>query len=159
MITDHIAEAWLAVGFILLAVELIAFGMASGVLLFAGIGALITGGLLWFGLLPPLWSGAVLAFGGVTALSVLLLWGPFKRLQSERRVDHRPTSDLIGLRFRLDREVTAASPGTTRYSGVDWRVEIAADAAQQTIAAGSEVEVVTVDVGLFRVRPVNAPLH
>jgi len=43
---------WFIIGFTLLAIELLVFGFASGVLLFGGIGALITGAALWFELIP-----------------------------------------------------------------------------------------------------------
>jgi len=150
--SSHMAEAWFMLGFILLAIELFAFGMTSGVLLFAGIGGIVTGGFLWSGLLPESWGAAILCFALTTGVSVAVLWSPFKRLQSDSNVDHTPTSDLIGLRFW---DISKTNPGSTRYSGIAWSVEIAPDSLAPSIASGITVEVVSVDAGIFRVRPAN----
>ncbi|MDX8414273.1 MAG: NfeD family protein, partial [Mariprofundales bacterium] len=155
MLINHMAEGWFVLGLMLLAIEMFALGMASGVLLFAGIGAIVTGLLLWFGLLPIAWGISVLCFAVSTALSVVLLWRPFKRLQADSGVDHTPTSDLVGLRFRLKQKLTATSPGSTRYSGVEWRVELEDGSIGQVIGVNTLVEVASVDAGLFRVRPIS----
>lgn len=151
----HMAEFWFMLGFILLAIELVAFGMASGVLLFAGIGALITGALFALGILPESWIAGIASLGISSSASAVLLWKPFKKIQDGSNVDHTPTSDLIGYKFRLDTEISTTVPGKTRYSGIEWKVEIALDAGVDAIAAGEVVEVTSVDAGLFRVRPAN----
>jgi len=151
-LNSHMAEFWFLLGFILLAIELVAFGMASGVLLFAGIGALITGGLLALGILPETWIAGIASLGVSSSISAVLLWKPLKSIQDNSNVDHTPTSDLIGYKFRLDQDVTTTAPGRTQYSGIEWKVEIALDAGVDAIAAGEIVEVSSVDAGLFRVK-------
>lgn len=151
-INTNMAEFWFLLGFILLAIELVAFGMASGVLLFAGIGALITGGLFALGIVPETWIAGIASFGITSSISAVVLWKPFKNIQNNSSVDHTPTSDLIGYKFRLDEDITTTSPGRTHYSGIEWKVEIALDAGVDAIAAGEVVEVTSVDAGLFRVR-------
>lgn len=154
-LNTHMAEFWFLLGFILLAIELVAFGMASGVLLFAGIGALITGGLFALGILPETWLAGIASLGICSSVSAVALWKPFKKIQDNSSVDHSPTSDLIGLKFRLDDGITTTTPGKTRYSGIEWKVEIALDAGVDSIAAGEIVEVTSVDAGLFRIKPTD----
>jgi len=155
IIEQHLDTAWFLLGFLLLGIEIVAFGMASGVLLFAGIGALMTGGLLWSGIVPETWIGSLATFSICTLASAALLWQPLKRIQAGSGNSPQPTSDLIGYTFRLEQEVTRSAPGQIRYSGVQWRVEIDHAAGVEIIADGELVEVVTVDAGLFRVRPVS----
>jgi len=155
IIEQNLATAWFLLGFALLAVEIVAFGMASGILLFTGIGALITGGLLWFGVVPDTWLGSLAAFSVSTLTSAVLLWKPLKRMQARAAPTSDRASDLIGHTFRLEEGISLASPGTTRFSGIQWRVEIDAAAGVEGIEAGEQVEVVSVDAGLFRVRPSN----
>jgi len=61
---------------------------------------------------------------------------------------------LIGYKFVSDTAVSANNPGKVRYSGIEWRVELGADAGRD-IAAGEQVEVTSVSAGLFRVKPVG----
>jgi len=51
----------------------------------------------------------------------------------------------------LQQDVTALQPGQHRYSGVDWKVELDADAGDQ-LNAGQRVVVTSVDAGIFRVK-------
>jgi hypothetical protein len=148
----HLATFWFLLGFILLAIEVLAFGMASGVLLFAGIGAVLTGGLMSLGLLPGTWLAGIGGFAVCSSASAVLLWKPFKRIQDNTTVSHTPTSDLIGHTFRLQQPISHVAPGTTRYSGIEWRVELDDAVAEKEIAMGEKVEVVSVDAGIFRVR-------
>lgn len=152
---QHLLSFWFILGFILLAIEVAAFGMASGVLLFAGIGALITGMLVFAGVLPNTIPATTTAFAITSGLSALLLWKPLKRFQDSTGT-HEPMSDLIGYRFRIEQEVSPTQPGEVRYSGVTWRVEIDLKCTEPLLQAGTLVEVVSVDAGLFRVRPVHS---
>ncbi len=145
---------WFAVGFALLVIEALAFGFTSGVVLFAGIGALATGLLFWAGLLPASWAAGIGSFGLCSALSALLLWKPLLRLQSQKGLTgHDLSSDFIGHEFRLGQTITHAAPGKTQYSGIEWRVEIDDSAAVEQIEVGTKVAVASIDVGVFRVRP------
>ncbi len=146
---------WFAVGFALLVIEALAFGFTSGVLLFAGIGALSTGILMWAGLLPQSWGAGIGSFGLCSALSAALLWRPLLKLQNPKGLPvHDLSSDFIGHEFRLEQTITHIAPGKTHYSGVEWRVEIDDSATVEQIDAGAKVAVASIDVGVFRVRPV-----
>jgi len=63
--------------------------------------------------------------------------------------------DLVGHEFRVEQEITRQAPGKTRYSGIEWRVELADDAATDLIESGQKVAVSSVDVGVMRVKPIS----
>lgn len=153
-INQHHAEFWMAVGFFLLAIEVMFLGMATGMLLFIGLGALVTGLMMLAGLLPETWLIGFASMGLSSGVLTILLWKPLKRLQGSRIPTQDKSSDLIGHEFVLAQDVDILQPGSTRFSGVDWRVEIAPEAEGVTsISAGQRVTLVSVDVGVFRVKP------
>ena len=86
-----------------------------------------------------------------------LLWKPLKQLQDNKnKISTKDTSsDFIGYEFRLSETVTPTNPGKTRYSGIDWRVEIDDSSSLESIEKGVKVSVISVDAGLFRVAPVQ----
>ena len=141
----HQPGFWVAVGFALLAAEVLLFGFTTIILLFAGIGALVTGLAMMSGLLPET------CFGIATGAAGAVLWKPLKKLQDHKVPKRQHTSDLIGYEFVLKQDVTALASGLHRYSGVDWRVEPEAGADEQ-LSAGQRVAVTSVDAGLFRVK-------
>lgn len=151
------ATIWLALGFLLLAIEAVAFGFASGVLLFGSLGALLTGVLLWFSLIPDSFIAAVACFAVATALITLALWAPLKRLQSGAELGHDRSSDLIGHSFVVSSDVSRAVPGVQKYSGIPWRVEPAEHLSDTMISAGTRVSVTAVSVGVFYVEPIPEP--
>lgn len=145
---------WFSVGFILLAIEAFAFGFTSGVVLFAGIGGLVTGGLMWSGLVPQTWFAGFASFGVSSGICAALLWKPLLKLQNEDVPEKDNSSDLIGHSFRLEQAISYTTPGKVHFSGIDWRVEIDDDKASVSeIGAGEKVTVTSVDAGLFRVAP------
>jgi membrane protein implicated in regulation of membrane protease activity len=158
-LSQNLQAFWLSVGFALLVVDALAFGFSSGALLFAGLGALITGALLWAGLLPAGWTASIACFGIASTTAAVLLWRVLRRLQDGSGEPPRDvSSDLIGYRFRLREAIDLQAPGRMRYSGVDWRVEIDDTAGVERIEAQRQVEVVSVSAGVFRVRPAAAAL-
>jgi len=149
------AAAWIGVGFILLAIEALAFGFSSGVLLFGSLGAIVTGALIWLGLIPNTFIIAVACFAISTAAVTALLWLPLKKLQSGAELGNDRSSDIIGHTFNLTSEVTRENPGEQKYSGIKWRVEPAENVSVQTLSAGSQVRVAAVSVGVFFVEPTD----
>lgn len=147
---------WFAVGFVLLAIEIGFLGMASGIVLFSGIGALVTGIILWLDLLPGTWLAGIACFGISSFASAVILWKPLLRMQNYETPAKDNSSDLIGYQFSLQQPVTTTRPGTTQYSGVEWRVEIDAGCGLDSLESGKRVAVASVDAGVFRVRPVDA---
>ncbi len=152
-INSHLAEFWITTGFALLAVEALLLGFTTVVLLFAGLGALITGLLMLAGALPETWLAGIAGFGISTGLSSALLWKPLQSLQGKEAIKKDNSSDLVGLEFTLEQAISVTVPGHKRYSGIEWRVEIDHETGIQEIAAGTRVVVTSVEVALFRVKP------
>ena len=144
---------WFTVGFVLLAVEIGILGLASGIVLFSGIGALVTGVIMWLGWLPDTWLAGIASFGISSFASAVILWKPLLRMQNYKTPAKDNSSDLIGYEFTLGEPVTTTSHGATQYSGVTWRVEIDNESGIESIGAGERVVVTSVDAGVFRVRP------
>lgn len=151
-LNQHQGEFWIVCGFVILIIEVMFLGMATGVLLFAGLGALVTGLMMQLGLLPETWLAGLSGFGIGSGVITLVLWKPLKRLQGGKTPDKDRSSDLIGLEFVLSQDIDLQTPGKTRYSGVEWRVEISPETRTHFIAAGQKVIVTSVDVGIFRVK-------
>ncbi|MDH3377373.1 MAG: NfeD family protein [Gammaproteobacteria bacterium] len=154
-LNTHQGAFWFTVGFALLTLEILVLGMATGVVLFAGIGGLITGALVSLEIVPSTWLAGIACFGISSAISAVLLWKPLLRFQNEDRTGRDTSSDLIGYSFRLSDTVSRTKPGYRRYSGVDWRVEIDSALATDEISAGTKVTVTSVDAGIFRIKPAS----
>lgn len=155
LFSNH-ATLWLCIGFILLAIELLVFGFASGVLLFGSLGALLTGGLLWFELIPNNFLSGIASFAVCTALITALLWIPLRKMQSGSELGNDRSSDLIGHTFTLSSSITRTDHGSQKYSGMSWRVEPDKELKAPAIDAGTEVTVSAVSAGVFFVKPVTA---
>ncbi len=153
-INSNMGTAWFVFGGVLLVIEAFIFGMSTAALLFAGFGAVITGILIWVGLVPATWTASFAVFTVSSVVVTALLWIPFKKLQSEPFQETDASSDLIGYEFITETTLSKRATGTTRYSGIDWKVELDKGAAGSEIAAGEKVKVSSVSAGLFRVVPV-----
>ena len=153
-INSHQAEFWLVFGFALLALEVVT-GFTTGVFLFSGLGALATGGLMSFNVLPETWLAGISSTGISTGVITALLWKSLKNLQDSKPVEKDNSSDLVGHSFILDSDITPSRPGKTNYSGLSWSVELDKDAGVDMIEAGQRVAVTSVEVGKFKVKPAN----
>jgi membrane protein implicated in regulation of membrane protease activity len=142
---------WLSAGFLILLVELGVFGLSSGVLMFTGLSALVTGALMWSGLLPATWLAGSASFGIGSGIIALLLWKPLLKLQTFETPAKDNSSDLVGYRFVLDGPLSPTVPARTRYSGIEWRVELASGSQAERLEPGTLVEVRSLDAGVFRV--------
>lgn len=152
-IHSHQAGFWIALGFILLAFEVLVFGFTTIVLFFAGLGAVTTGLLMQFGVLPTTWTVGIAGFGISTGIYSILFWKPFHRIQANSTPQQTQTSDLIGLEFVLQQDISLTQAGTTKYSGIQWQVEIDKHAAVESLRQGQRVVVTSLDAGVFRVKP------
>lgn len=151
---EHQAAIWIALGFLLLVIEALAFGFA-GILLFGSLGAIATGALLWFSLVPDSFIAAVACFAISTSVITAVLWKPLKRLQSGAELGNDRSSDLIGHSFVLDSDVSESEPGQQKFSGIHWQVKPADKLSGQRLPSGTRVEVTAVSVGIFFVEPVQ----
>jgi len=147
----HQSGFWIATGFALLAAEVLLFGFTTIVLLFAGLGAIITGLAMMSGLLPETWTAGISCFGISTGIASAVLWKPLKNLQDGGAPRKQHSSDFIGHEFVLQQDVTVSHPGQYRYSGVDWKVELDTRVGDR-LSAGQKVSVTSIDAGIFRVK-------
>lgn len=150
-INNNLSGFWIALGFAMLAAEVLLFGFTTIILLFAGLGALTTGLLMSAGIVPETWIAGTASFGIATGISSALLWKPLMSMQNRAAPEQKPTSDFVGLEFVLTEDISTAMPGSYRYSGVDWKVELDSSSDVDTIAKGERVVVVRVEVGLLSV--------
>ena len=152
-INTHQSEFWIILGFILLSIE-VSTGMVTGILLFGSIGAIITGLLMLAGILPETWEAGISSTAICAAIVTLLLWKPLKKMQDTGVPNKDNSSDLVGYEFILKQDISLLSPGKTRYSGIEWKVEIDKNSQQESIDAGQRVAVSSVEVGKFFVKKV-----
>jgi len=152
-INTHQAEFWIMLGFVLLVLE-VSMGLVTGLLLFGGIGAILTGLLMMAGILNETWEVGMASTAICSAICSFALWKPLKKLQNIDVPKKDNSSDLVGYEFILQQDINLLSPGTTQYSGIEWKVEIYKDAGVDEISAATRVSVCSVEVGKFKVKPV-----
>ncbi|MCU4677524.1 NfeD family protein [Catenovulum sp. 2E275] len=147
-ISEHFSEVLIALGIILLAIEVAILGFATFILFFVGISLVITGVLSWVGLLPQTWLAVLLANAILSSILALILWKPFKKLQNQ--TEQSPAkNDFVGVRFVTEQAISKHHFGQYKYSGITWKVKSESD-----ILANTEVEVVKAEVGTFWVKAV-----
>ena len=145
-IFSDVAQGLMAIGIFLAVVDVLAFGFATLFLTLIGSGLLTTGVLINFNVLTTEPTSLLISITVFSLLYAALLWKPLKRLQ-DIKLTKKVKSDLSGMSFVIDQDISIEYPGTYHYSGIEWRVETIAD-----ISRGSEVEVVELDVGVMKVR-------
>ncbi len=146
---ENMAESLVVLGLALLVIEILILGFATFILLFVGIAAIVTGGLIYMAVIPDTLLAAFMSMAICTALSALLLWKPLKNMQQD--VDPTEASnDLVGHRFTLSEAVSEHQNPEYKFSGIMWKLKADAD-----IAAGTDVEVVHTDVGELKIRAVS----
>ncbi len=153
-INTHLSGFWIALGFALLAAEVLLFGFTTIIFLFSGLGAIITGLLIMSGILPASWIASVACFGISTGIFSALLWRPLQKMQNSGEPPKQPHSDFIGLEFSLPQDIDRSHPATFRYSGIDWQVVPASDATDQ-LSQGQRVQVTALEVGQFQVKAID----
>ena len=143
---NNLAESLLILGILLLVIEVAVLGFSTFVLFFVGCAAVVTAGLLYVGIIPETWLSAMFSTGVLTALSAVLLWKPLKNMQS--KVDAtKAKGDLVGHSFILVEDVAPELTLVYHYSGIDWKLN-----ASEHLIAGTQVEVIQADVGVFHIK-------
>lgn len=146
-VSNHLAEALVVAGLLLLTIEVAILGFATFVLFFVGIAAIFAGALMYLGVIPETTMAAVLAVGIISAVDAVLLWKPLKRFQQQ--VDKKQASnDLEGHVFTLANTVSATEHPQYHYSGINWTLK-----SEQQLEAGTAVKVVRTEVGIFHIEP------
>jgi inner membrane protein len=156
MITEYIhthqAEFWILLGFVMLMIE-VSMGLVTGLLLFGGVGAIITGLLMMAGILNETWQIGLASTAICSAIVSILLWKPLHNLQNKNVPTKDNSSDLVGYEFILEQDIDLLNTGTTQYSGIEWKVEVYKNAGVDKISAATRVTVCSVEVGRFKVKP------
>jgi membrane protein implicated in regulation of membrane protease activity len=143
---NNLAESLLILGILLLVIEIVILGFSTFVLFFVGLSAVVTAGLLYVNIIPDSLAAAMMSTGVLTALSAVLLWKPLKNMQTQ--VDTtKAKGDLVGHSFILIEDVAPEMTPVYRYSGIDWKLK-----ASEHIIAGTKVEVIEADVGVFHIK-------
>jgi len=145
-ITDNLAQSLIILGLLLLSIEILVLGFSTFVLFFVGVAAVITGGLISFGVLPNELVDALLTICILSAVIAVVSWKPLKSLQNKVETT-KTTNDMIGNKFILTQALTPGQQVTCNYSGIDWKVS-----SEEDIAIGAEVEITDVSVGQLRVK-------
>lgn len=149
LLLQNLPESLMVAGILALIIEIAVLGFSTFILLFFGVSLVITGLVMKFGLLPETATAAFFANAILTAVMALGLWKPMKKLQ-EKVEPQQATGDFARDRFILEQDVDIQGKSSRRYSGIDWKLK-----SEQPIAAGTEVEVVRVEVGVQWVKAVT----
>ena len=145
-VASHIPESLVALGLVLLAIEVAVLGFSTFILFFLGISLVLTGSAIWLGMLPDTWASIILANAILTSILSFVLWQPLKKMQGQTD-DKLVTSDFVGVRFCVDSDVSSQVPAQHKYSGIMWQVKSA-----EVIPAGTEVEIIRAEVGVLWVK-------
>ncbi len=151
LISEHFSEFLIAIGIILLAIEVAVLGFATFILFFIGVSLIMTGVLTWIGLIPQTWLSVLLSVAILSSILAAFLWKPMKKLQNKTEVS-TAKNDFIGVRFVSDYPISKSGQCQHKYSGITWKVK-----SESEIPAGTEVEVVKAEVGTLWVKAVTTP--
>ncbi|GGB14985.1 NfeD family protein [Agarivorans gilvus] len=149
LLSNHIPQVMIALGIILLTIEVAVIGFATFILFFVGLSLMLTGSLVWMGVLPESWNSILLANALTTSVLAGLLWKPMRRLQNSAD-NKQVSSDFDGHRFFCEQDIDKRGLSHYKYSGVSWALK-----SEQPIKAGTEVYVVRAEVGTFWVKAVD----
>ena len=148
-ISSNLPQTLVVLGLILLAIEVLVLGFSTFVLFFIGIGAIATGILMAMGFIPETLLNSLLATAIISTIVALVSWQPMKRIQNKVELN-QVDNDMIGHQFVLSEDLAIGRTITHRYSGIDWQVR-----AKEQLAAGTEVKITSMEVGLLTVERVG----
>ncbi|MDN2663154.1 NfeD family protein [Psychromonas sp. 14N.309.X.WAT.B.A12] len=144
----HLPQTLVVLGLIFLVIEVLVLGFSTFVLLFVGIGTIVTGLLMALGFLPETLVNALLATAVLSSLVALVSWQPMKRMQNKVE-SHQVDNGMVGETFTLEEDLLVGKTVNHRYSGIDWQVK-----SKQALSAGTEVKIVNMQVGVLTVESV-----
>ncbi len=148
MLPEHIHLAWLVLGGLLLAAEMLG---GNGYLLWSGVAAVVTGLLAW--IVPFSWEWQGVLFALLTMLAAWLWWKWLsKRVKEQKPADaslNQRGQQLMGRRFQLDNSLVNGR-GHMRVGDSSWPVS-----ADDDLAAGTRVEVIAVEGITLRIKAVS----
>ncbi len=152
---EYQPQIFVSIGVVLIIVESMVLGMSTGILLIAGIGAILTGAIAQFVFTPDTFASILATYAISTIASAVVVWPILKRVN--RDIDNRSVnqSDFVGQTMLLEQALTGEKPIQQRFSGVEWTVYLDRDFIEEELAPGSQVKIVTAQVGRLTVRPLQ----
>lgn len=149
---QHTDYVWLTAGVILMAIE--AFGFPGTGLLFAGLGAVVAGGLVYFEFVGrEAYVTQFIIFFAATAVWTCLLWKPMKKFRVSNR-HHTEYKNIIGdTAYVGSNGITKRAGGEVTWSGTIMKAQLAKQAPVEHLEAGSQVTIVEVSGATLIVKP------
>ncbi|MBU2880442.1 NfeD family protein [Psychrosphaera sp. B3R10] len=142
-------QVLLAAGLILAAIDILAMGFATFFLTILGLATILTGTLVFFGLIGEGMLAISLSIALFSIVCTLLLYKPLKLLQSNSSAAPAAVhSDLTDMTFILEDDVGPNLVVNYHYSGIDWKLK-----ANEHIGSGTLVAVYKLEVGEMYVQP------
>lgn len=146
----NITYIWLLVGVVCLLIE--AFGFPGTGLMFAGLGALTSGSLLYFSLLLESDTQTqFIVFFVATAAWAALLWKPIQKLRLSDK--SQGYNNMIGDIAYVGSDGLTRHKGEVTWSGTIMRARLADNAGVDHLDAGTAVEIVAVAGATLMVKP------
>lgn len=146
-------QIFISIGVLLIIVESMVLGMSTGILLIAGIGAIVTGAIAQFVYTPDSFASILATYAVSTIASAIVVWPMLKRMN--RDIDNHAVnqSDFVGQTLILAQALSSDTPVQQRFSGVDWTVYLEHSDAVDEVPSGSQVTIVAAEVGRLTVKP------
>ena len=141
---------WYILGGIMLIVEAKVLGLSIGILLFTGIGAMLTGVAVSLGFIHET-QLEIITFGITSVVVAGLLWKPFKALQKNDGNTQDTSSDMLGMIVELTSTVSRTKHGTISWSGIEWKAVLDKSCPEDSIEKGGNVKVTAVTAGKMTV--------
>lgn len=128
------ANIWLIAGGVLLCLE---FTLAPAIgFLFLGIGAVVTGFLVGFGIADTtLWQWIICL--AVTIASAILLWKPMKTWRTN---PEKKFNDMVGDEVEVLEDIKQGKIGSAKWNGATMKAKLAKDA--DSLKKGVQAEIV-----------------
>jgi membrane protein implicated in regulation of membrane protease activity len=139
------SSVWAILGIILIAAELMTMAF---VLVFFGLGALLTALLTWLGIIPD-FTSQLLVFS-VSSLGMLLILRTFAKKQFFRKSE--VSQEFIGQKVKVTKAVSVESDGAVSYRGSEW---IAFSDSKEPIPSGAMAEIIGTEGIRVKVRKIS----
>ncbi|MBI2400197.1 MAG: NfeD family protein [Deltaproteobacteria bacterium] len=136
---------WAILGIILIVAELMTMAF---VLVFFGLGALLTAFLTWVGITPD-FTSQLLVFA-ISSSAMLLILRTFAKKQFFRKSEI--SQEFIGQKVKVVRAISVDSEGAVSYRGSEW---IAFSDSKEVIPAGAVAEITGMEGIRVKVRKIE----
>ncbi|CAH9050185.1 hypothetical protein PSECIP111951_00139 [Pseudoalteromonas holothuriae] len=146
LILNNLPQTLIIVGIFALIIEVAVLGFATFFLLFLGLSLVLSGTMMYAGLLANDWMTALWVNAILTFVLALVLWKPLKRLQQSSN-DEEISNDFADIDFILSDDLNDNSQVFYAYSGIQWQLK-----SDQPLSKGTRVKVVKKEVGVMWVK-------